>query len=177
MKNLKPIGDAAKKCFQAGKKFYDECTEAENIVAASRAAAYQEQHRQELWAYCRADYNSFGNIVGLCLSSNYRDCGLSCPKRVENVYSPDRDMRVRQNRNGTFTFRYEVKRLSSDMFVGGMQRLTDPDVPTSVITDILNQELPIFAECENYCFNRVAVEDIPGNRVAIKIYGVDWMMF
>lgn len=168
MKYSTNISNAAKKCFLAGKKFWGECCEAENIVAAARVTDIRAQQAASM----RGDYELVANIVCILLSGNHARVGLAYPNQIEEIFAYDSNNAIQISQTGMVIFTYEIDRIGSDAFVGGMKRLECPAVPSSVIADIFEKRFPIYANRRGYYFNAITVDDIPDNRVRISLYGV-----
>lgn len=122
----------------------------------------------------QGNYDRVANALGSCLVSNYKKCGVERPYQIEDVYCTDETMSINKDLNGNLIFRYEVDRICSDLYDGGMKKTPPRMIETTAIESVLRQALRRFARTRGYYFKDLDVIDIKGNRIRIEINGVRW---
>lgn len=136
----------------------------------------QEQVRQmevlQTWNYYKGHYDTVGNAVGRCVSDNHAKLGLNQPRNLENIYCKDTEKNVNIE-NRQVVFRYEADRRTSDLYNGGLQRVTYPHVPREDIEKELARQLPRYMMKAGYGYASLKVDDSEkDDSVIITLSGV-----
>lgn len=139
------------------------------LATAQINAAYHQMACNNLWP----DYNNVANAVGECLSVYHGQCGLCCPHSAVDVYCNDVNMRIVPGPQPTF--RYEIERKTSDLYLGGMKKLECPRVPKEDIEQKLAQVLPKYVNKHGYGYSGLSVTDHQDNSVIIELNGIYYL--
>lgn len=116
------------------------------------------------------DYNNVANALGQCLSSYHSQLGLCRPSNAVDIYCNRGDMSI--SVGSQIIFRYEVNRLVSDLYEGGMRKYEYPRVPHEDIEKKLNQVLPKYVNAYGYTCSTLKVTDHEEDTVLITLNGV-----
>ena len=135
-------------------------------------SALKESRRYDLMP----NYNAVGNAVYKCLIDNHSQCGLCRPQTIEGVIYSNLDKAIDMNPaistvSGVI-FRFEAKRIVSDLYMGGMRKYEYPQVPVEDIEIKLGKVLPKYMQTRGYSYFRMEVLDDDNDTVSITLYGV-----
>ena len=148
----------------------------ENELATQQLRNLQKnEYKQQVYNTFQGDYFDFASALKNCLQNNTR-CGVSSPKRIEDVFVPAQTDRISGNLlpDGTYSnidFHFEANREPTNMNVHTISDGTYEYVSPEEVKRQLQSELPKYTD--GFTYTGISVVEIPGDKLKITVHGVD----
>lgn len=152
------LSTAAKKTADIASVKIDKAVEKNKIERMQMQEQARQMQIQQLWNDYKNHYDTVGNAVRRCVSDNHAKLGLNQPRNLENIYCKDTEKNVNIE-NRQVVFRYEADRRTSDLYNGGLQKVTYPNVPVEDIEKELARQLPRYMMKAGYGYASLKVDD------------------